>query len=148
MPDVVSLGLSGERNAMKWTSKAKEMRCPSVCPVSATLLPEARAVGRMRYPSVCPVSATEGATDGVEIEDAESLGLSGERNTSTSLSRPAVDAVSLGLSGERNRLRDVAAGRTDAVSLGWSGELKPPLVSTDEGLSLWRGGVRVWSAGT
>ena len=100
MPDVVSLGLSGERNAMKWTSKAKEMRCPSVCPVSATLLPEARAVGGMRYPSVCPVSATEGATDGVEIEDAESLGLSGERN----------------------RLRDVAAGRTDAVSLGLSGE--------------------------
>ena len=144
MPDVVSLGLSGERNAMKWTSKAKEMRCPSVCPVSATLLPEARAVGGMRYPSVCPVSATAGATDGVEIEDAESLGLSGERNsryrrhrklsdavslglssernTSTSLSRPAVDAVSLGLSGERNRLRDVAAGRTDAVSLGLSGE--------------------------
>ena len=57
------------------------MWCPSVCPVSATLLPEARAVGGMRYPSVCPVSATEGATDGVEIEDAESLGLSGERNS-------------------------------------------------------------------
>ena len=59
MPDVVSLGLSGERNAMKWTIKAKEKRCPSVCPVSATLLPEARAVGGMRYPSVCPVSATD-----------------------------------------------------------------------------------------
>ena len=53
MPDVVSLGLSGERN---WPQLPGD---PAVCPVSATLLPEARAVGGMRYPSVCPVSATD-----------------------------------------------------------------------------------------
>ena len=62
MPDVVSLGLSGERNAMKWTSKAKEMRCPSVCPVSATDSEMLPLGGRMRSPSVCPVSATVSST--------------------------------------------------------------------------------------